>query len=379
MSQTAVVIGAGPAGLTAAHELCTRTSITPIVVEASGDIGGISKTVEHKGNRIDIGGHRFFSRSDEVMAWWNRVLPVQASEGVTFNLRYQGSQRELEGAAGADPDDADDVMLVRSRLSRIYYGRQFYDYPITLSWGTARNLGVRRMARMGWSYVAARLRPLPEVSLEEFYVNRFGRELYNTFFRDYTEKVWGTPCSQIAPSWGAQRVRGLSVSGTLKHAAKKLVRDARRRLGRRGGAADLAQKNTEVSLIEYFLYPKLGPGQLWQKVAREVAQAGGEVRLHQQVVGIDAEPGRVRGVRVRTPDGGEQTIEADYIVSTMPVQDLIASMSGVDVPDAVRDVASGLPYRDFITVGLLLDKLLLRNETGRGTPGGLVPDNWIYI
>ena len=220
--KTAIIIGAGPAGLTAAYELLKNTDIKPIVYEASNEIGGISKTVRYKGNRIDIGGHRFFSKSDTVMEWWANILPIEkTAASQDFTLKYQGKSRELKGGKGADPAKTDDVMLVRSRLSRIFYGEKFYNYPVTLEASTIKNLGTARIAKMGASYAKARIRPLPEKSLEEFYVNRFGRELYNTFFRDYTEKVWGVPCSEIAPDWGAQRVKGLSVSKAVTHAVKK--------------------------------------------------------------------------------------------------------------------------------------------------------------
>lgn len=209
MSKTAIIIGAGPAGLTAAFELLDRnTGVVPLVFEASDQMGGISRTATFKGNRIDIGGHRFFSKSDVVMDWWQRIMPLERTSGSSMTLKYRGKERDLAGDdAGVDPHATDDVMLVRSRMSRIYYTRKFFNYPVTLEWQTIRNLGFLRMAKIGFSYIWARIRPLKEVSLEEFYVNRFGRELYNTFFKSYTEKVWGVPVNEIEPDWGAQRVK----------------------------------------------------------------------------------------------------------------------------------------------------------------------------
>lgn len=371
--KTAIIIGAGPAGLTAAYELLKKTDIKPIVFEASDDIGGISKTVTYKGNRIDIGGHRFFSKSDRVMEWWNNILPIEkTSASEAFKLKYQGKERTLLGGSGADPNKTDDVMLVRSRLSRIYYGGRFYNYPVTLEPTTIKNLGPWRMTKMGLSYLIARLHPIKEKSLEDFYVNRFGRELYNTFFRDYTEKVWGVPCSEIAPDWGAQRVKGLSVSKAITHALKKQF--TRRKSG------DLSQKDTETSLIEYFLYPKLGPGHMWETVAKIVKQQGGEVTLHHVVTKVHIYQDKVTGVTVLdTKTGKSQKITGDYFFSTMPVKELIESMDGVKVPRKVMEIATKLPYRDFITVGLLMKRLKLKNETSRKTKGNIVPDNWIYI
>jgi len=370
--KTAIIIGAGPAGLTAAYELLNNTDIKPIVYEASNDIGGISKTVNYKGNRIDIGGHRFFSKSDTVMKWWNNILPIEKSDASkTFTLNYQGKSRKLKGGAGADPNKTDDIMLVRSRLSRIYYGGKFYNYPITLESTTIKNLGLLRLTKMGASYVKARLKSLPENSLEEFYVNRFGRELYNTFFRDYTEKVWGVPCSEIAPDWGAQRIKGLSVSKAITHALKSSLPKRK---------ADIEQKNVETSLIEYFLYPKYGPGQMWEIVTKIVSKKGGEVHKNKEIVKLQAKNNEIVAVDVRDRHTGKiEHIEGDYFISTMPVKDLINSIKGVKVPANVKTVADGLRYRDFITVGLLLKRLKIKNQTDNKTLNDIVPDNWIYI
>ncbi len=372
-SKTAIIIGAGPAGLTAAYELLHKTDIKPVVFEASNDIGGISKTINYKGNRIDIGGHRFFSKSDTVMEWWHNILPIERTDASkTFTLKYQGKTRELAGGDGADPNKTDDVMLVRSRLSRIYYDGKFFNYPVKLEPSTIKNLGVMRMTKMGLSYIKARLRPLKENSLEDFYVNRFGRELYNTFFRDYTEKVWGVPCSEIAPDWGAQRVKGLSVSKAIAHALKGVLR--------RGKSADLSQKGTETSLIEYFLYPKLGPGHMWETVAKIILKLGGEVHKNKTITKIHAAGERITGVTITdTKTGASEKITGDYFFSTMPVNELISSFDGVGVPKNVKEVAAGLPYRDFITVGLLMKGLKIKNETDHPTKNNVVPDNWIYI
>ena len=360
--KTAIIIGAGPAGLTAAYELVKNTDIKPLVFEASNDIGGISKTVNYKGNRIDIGGHRFFSKSDTVMKWWNEILPIEDTpESETFLLKYRGQQGTLQGGKGPNPDETDDVMLVRSRLSRIYYGRKFYDYPISLNKTTVTNLGPTKIMKIGTGYLATKFRKLDESNLEGFYINRFGKELYNTFFASYTEKLWGVPPKEIDSSWGAQRVKGLSVSKVLLNAVKPKTKN------------DISQKNVETSLIEAFLYPKLGPGHMWETVAKNVKEMGGEVSKNKVIVKIYAKKDKIVSVDILDTKTKKITnTKADYFFSTMPVNELIDQFTGVEVPKDVKRIAKGLPFRDFITVGILAKKLKTDNPDG-------VTDNWIYI
>ena len=238
--QRAVIIGAGPAGLTAAYELLTRTGIKPLVLEKDDCMGGISRTVNYKGNRMDIGGHRFFSKSQRVMDWWLKMLPLEdaASREQEPVIAYHGMTARASAptqagtprstAAGAAPTELapdDRVMLLRSRRSRIYYLRRFFDYPITLSVDTLRKLGVARTLRIGFSYIRSAVFPVKnERTLEQFLINRFGRELYRTFFQSYTEKVWGVPCNRIGAEWGAQRIKGLSITRTILHAVKEAFR-----------------------------------------------------------------------------------------------------------------------------------------------------------
>ena len=368
MQQTAIIIGAGPAGLTAAFELLERTGIVPIVLEAEDYVGGISRTANYKGNRIDIGGHRFFSKSDRVMEWWLDRMPMQQVEPGQATISYQRRSRDVATAGqGPDPETCDRVMLVRPRKSRIYFLRRFFDYPITLSLDTIKKLGLPRIVKIGFSYLRAALFPFrPEKNLEEFFINRFGRELYRTFFKSYTEKVWGERCSVISAEWGAQRVKGLSILGTLKHIFGKLFR-----------RRDVAQKNTETSLIEQFLYPKYGPGQRWETVSQEILARGGRIVHHQRVSKIQVEGERIAAVEAVDPRSGETTVyRGDWFFSTMPVKDLVRAMD-VAVPAEVREVSEGLIYRDFITVGLLLTELKVREESNQGQR--LIRDNWIYI
>jgi protoporphyrinogen oxidase len=367
--RTAIIIGAGPAGLTAAYELLTRSDIVPIVLEKSTYMGGISRTVEYKGNRIDIGGHRFFSKSDRVMNWWLQHMPL-ATNGTdpdTGNdvIHYQNQQHGL--IAGVPRSSGDETMLLRERRSRIYFLRKFFDYPIQLSGQTLRNLGLVRVVRIGISYVWNALFPPSRIeNLEQFFVSRFGGELYRTFFRSYTEKVWGVPCDQISAEWGAQRIKGLSITKTIAHYFRKLFK----------GKQDLRQKQVETSLIEQFMYPRLGPGQLWEIVARKVREMGGVIHTGFDVDGIRAGDDHVLSVRGTDSDGGCRSFEGDYFFSTMPVRELVHSLGEDSVPGKVREISDGLQYRDFVTVGLLVNKLVVKDPSN---PSTLIRDNWIYI
>lgn len=372
-ARTAVIIGAGPAGLTAAYELLTRSDIRPIVIEMSDHVGGISRTVNYRGNRIDLGGHRFFSKSDRVMNWWMQHLPLQetdavANAGAPLRVSYQGKSREVAGSGSADPDRQERVMLVRNRKSRIYFLRKFFDYPISLSADTISKLGLARTSAIGVSYMRRVLFPLKEQNnLEQFFINRFGDKLYRTFFKSYTEKVWGVPCTEIDAEWGAQRIKELSIWKSIKHFVKKS-------LSRK--PAGVAQKGTETSLIERFLYPKYGPGQMWEEVARKVKEMGGTIIMEQSVRQIEASGNRATAVVAADAQGNLSRHEADFVFSTMPIQQLVRSLQTA-VPASVREVSDGLMYRDFLTVGLLLDDLKIKEETGQGRK--LISDNWIYI
>ncbi len=363
--KTALIVGAGPAGLTAALEFLKQSGIKPIVIEATQEIGGISRTVRYKGNRMDIGGHRFFSKSDRVMQWWLEQMPVEnGADGAVIS--YHNQSRSIAGMpAGANGDL---VMLVRSRKSRIYFLRKFFDYPITLTKDTLSKLGTVRTVKIGLSYAASRLRRIqPEKSLEDFLINRFGRQLYLAFFKKYTEKVWGTSCREISAEWGAQRIKGLSLTSAVKHFLKTTLG------GRENG---LAQKTTETSLIERFLYPKFGPGQLWEHVAETIRQRGGEIHLGLKAVSIRTGGNRVLSLTAVDGEGRPHTFAADYFFSTMPIRELIQAIEhgATVVPDNVRQVSDGLIYRDFITIGLLVDRLSITEPDG-----GLLKDNWIYI
>jgi protoporphyrinogen oxidase len=333
------------------------TGIKPVLIESSRAVGGLSRTVCYKGNRMDIGGHRFFSKSDRVMRWWLDIMPLEAGSGEIDTLRYQGRQRELPSTvSSADPRTEDLVMLVRPRKSRIYFMRRFFDYPILLTSDTLKKMGLARTLRCGFSYLRSSLLPQrKESSLEDFLINRFGEQLYMMFYKSYTEKVWGVPCHEISAEWGAQRIKGLSLKGMMTNYLKKTFGPRR--------CDNITQKHTKTSLIEKFLYPKFGPGQLWEHVAELVVKAGGELHLGVVIDRVHLEGNKVVSVGGLNEAGERIGFPGDYFFSTMPVRDLIHAVSG-ELPKGVADVARGLPYRDFILVGLLVKKLAVTEEDG---------------
>ena len=257
-------------------------------------------------------------------------------------------------------------MLVRDRLSRILFDGKLFAYPLKIDVATAWKLGPFACALFGLSYIRARLSPIRPRNLEEFFINRFGRELYLTFFKSYTEKVWGIECKEISAEWGAQRIKGLSITKTITHILKKMLPKKR---------SDIAQKDVETSLIEQFLYPKYGPGQMWEEVAELVKQKGGEILMHWSVDEIRHDgQGQVTSVLAHNTQTGEtKEFGGDYFFSTMPVKELVADVKP-PAPPEIRQISDGLMYRDFITVGVLCDKIKLMEANGE-----LVKDNWIYI
>ena len=318
-----VIIGAGPAGLTAAYTLLKNSkNYEVIVLEEESQVGGISKTINYNGNRMDLGGHRFFTKDDEINDIWKEIL-----------LKKD--------------------FLERPRVSRIYYNKRFFDYPVNLSFKTIRNLGIKDTFVSGFSYIKSCFHKLPEENLENFYINRFGKKLYKIFFKDYTEKLWGIEPSKIDSSWGSQRVKGISIKAVLKDYFKRLFK--------------IKDKNKETSLIDKFNYPKYGPGMMYEEMAKKVIKLGGTIILNSKVVKIN----KTKKINSITyiKNKKEVNLKCDYLISSMPIKDLICSMNDVD--KKVYKIASNLVYRDFVTIGVVLDKMKVKN--------GIVPDTWIYV
>ncbi len=350
-----VIIGAGPAGLTAAYELQRQGCANVLILEEEEQAGGISKTINFNGWRMDIGGHRFFSKSKRILDWWNEILPMAGSPASDDKLLG----RSLPFAPnGPDPEEDDLVMLVRSRKSSIIFERHFYDYPLRPTMRLFSNLGLNRSMQIGLTAAKAKLFPRkPERHLEDYLVNHFGTELYATFFRDYTEKVWGRKCTEIDPSWGRQRIKGLSLLQALLQAFQRSKSD------------DIEQKSVNTSLINFFLYPKYGPGFLWERAAVLAQEAGAKIAYGWRVVSIHSDGSKVRAVTARNlKTGEEKDFATSAVFSTMPVKDLVAGLTS-QPPQKVIETAATLPYRDFITAGVLLRELGIRPPD----------DNWIYV
>lgn len=324
------IIGAGPAGLSAGYELL-KAGYSVTILESSSLVGGISRTEVHNGNHIDIGGHRFFSKSETVMQWWDSIMSMDDF------VRDNNALKE-------------NTLLLRNRLSRILYLRKLFSYPITLSKETVINLGLVRMSLIGISYIKSRLFPIKdEVSLEDFFINRFGTELYNTFFRDYTEKVWGVPCSEIGADWGRQRIKGLSIAKAIKNAL-------------------FSSKEIETSLIEQFWYPMFGPGYFWERVATLFQENGGTLLMEHQVSSINILGKTVMGITALDSEGKAHTFDCDHLISSAPISSLCSMIEGFN--PKIKALSSELLYRDFITIGILI------NKTSKDFA---LKDNWIYI
>ena len=358
-----IIIGAGPAGLTAGYELLKDqdNQYDVVILEEENQVGGISKTVRYNGNRMDIGGHRFFSKDENVMDFWKELMPIQGAP--SYDDKKLNREKPLV-KDGPDPEKEDKVMLVRDRVSRIYYLKKFFDYPVSLKLETFTNMGLIRTIKAGFSYLKSIFVKKKETSLENFYINRFGKVLYGMFFEKYTEKLWGRHPSVISADWGSQRIKGLSITAVIKDMFRKIFNPK--------------SNKVETSLIEQFWYPKYGPGQLWENLADEIEKNGGKILKQHSVQKINLKENKITSVEC-VCDGKIEVFEGDIFISSMPLKDLVEDMKEETVPEDIKNIATRLPYRDFMTVGLLLKKLDLKNKTKIKTLGNIVPDCWIYV
>ena len=354
-----VIIGGGPAGLTCAYQLLKKKKgLSVTIIEESDTVGGISKTVLYHGNRMDLGGHRFFTKNPDVLKLWLELLPLQGK--AAYDEKLLNIEREYPGVV--DPSKNDKVMLIRRRISRIFYHHKFFDYPVTLNGKTIHNMGFLTTIKCGFSYIYASIFHKKEDNLENFYINRFGKQLYEMFFKGYTTKLWGRTPSEIDASWGSQRVKGISIRKVISNYYKRLFH--------------IKDKNKETSLIEEFYYPKYGPGEYYEEMASQIEKMGGVILYNSRVVKIKKDNHTISEV-IYLKNGKRNSIRCDKVVSSMPMKDLMNSMN--QVPKEILNISNHLPYRDFITIGVLVPKLDLKNETKVKTIHGNIPDNWIYI
>ncbi len=358
--KTVVIIGAGPAGLTAAYKLLhEKEKFKIVVIERDAQPGGISKTVDYNGNRIDLGGHRFFSKDESINKMWKDILPMQSCP---ISAKIEFPQKKYYSGS-LDPNTYDYVMLERRRISRIFYNNKFFDYPVSINMNTLNKLGFLKSLNCGIGYAFSCIFKKKEDSLENFYINRFGKPLYELFFKEYTTKLWGVTPANLDASWGAQRVKKLSLSRILiEYISKKLNKN-------------FTTSNT--SLIEEFLYPKYGPGQLWERLAKLIEDNGVEIRYNTRCSKIYCKNDNVTSITIKK-DNLEEEIKCDYLISSMPIKELFNSFQH-EVPSEIYNTANTLPYRDFITIGILVDKLLIKNTTTHITINDIPPDCWIYV
>ncbi len=359
MKKKVVIIGAGPAGLSTAYELAKSDDFDITILELEKFVGGISRTAYYNGNRMDVGGHRFFTKVERVSDLWHDIMPLQGQPSIDDKVLNR-SIPLVEN--GPDPEKEDVVMLKRHRVSRIYFLKKFFDYPISMKPRTFANMGFGRTLKAGFGYLGSCIHKRKENSLEDFYINRFGKPLYQLFFESYTEKLWGVHPSKLSADWGAQRVKGLSLSKAFWNAITKPFRKK--------------NKKVETSLIEQFEYPKYGPGQLYTLLADSLVKKGVNIVYNSEVNKILLNKDHQIS-EVICKDG--KSYKADYFVSSMPIKDLFIALGTEVVNSEAYNTAVNLPYRDFITVGLLLDKLKIKNKTKIPTINDLVPDTWIYV
>lgn len=324
-----IIMGAGPAGLTAGYELLRNNpQLDVTILEKQNSIGGISKTVEFDGNLIDLGGHRYFTKNERVMEWWNKFLKIEVDDK---KIKSQ------------------DIMLMKSRKSSILYNGKYIEYPIKFNKHTISSLGIVNILKIMFSFFCVNILPPKGMSLEDFYVKRFGRKLYSMFFSDYTEKIWGKNPKEISSNWGNQRVQNFSISSIIKSLLKNKKTD------------------DERTMLNHFYYPLYGSGQLWKKVANEFCKLGGKIIVNADASVFELEDNKICSVTCK--DGREYN--GDVFISSMPVKDFVSGIK--NTPKRIYDISQRLQYREFVIVGLLIEKKGINKDKFS------TENDWIYI
>ncbi|MBE7707475.1 MAG: hypothetical protein E7Z88_02085 [Cyanobacteria bacterium SIG27] len=358
--QIALIIGAGPAGLAVAYELIVNNSnIKPIIIEKNSCVGGLSRTVYKDGSGVDIGGHRLHTNNEYIKKIWMKFLTVQNSPSIDDIIAKRDNKYPTNGK---NPELEDDVMLIRRRFSSIIYNSNFFPYPLKMSLETFKKLGFKTSFLAGLSYIKSMFFKHKENSLEDFMINRFGNVLYGIFFKDYTKKVWGKDPSELSSEWGHQRIRKLSLFKTVLNAILSQFK--------------FLKFKKETSLIDEFYYPKFGCSQLWDLMAKFIVENGGEIILNSQFEDFNCVDNKIIGVKYRNQYNLIDEILVNYVVSTIPIKDLI---KGLDAPYDIKQEALNLPYRDYILVSFYTNNFNLKNHTDYKTINNITPDCWIYL
>ncbi|MBQ4647196.1 MAG: FAD-dependent oxidoreductase [Candidatus Gastranaerophilales bacterium] len=358
--KTVAIVGAGPCGLAVAYELLQKDkNIKPIIIEKLGCVGGLSRTVYKDNLGVDIGGHRLHTNDEYIKSIWFKFLEVQNSPAIDDILANRDVKYPKNGK---NPNEEDDVMLVRKRFSSIIYNSKFFPYPLKFSLETFLNLGLKTSFKAGCSYIKSMIFKRKENNLEDFMVNRFGEVLYSIFFKDYTKKVWGLDASQLSCEWGHQRIRKLSLFKTILNSILSQFK--------------FIKFKKETSLIDEFYYPKYGCSQLWDLMAKYIIENGGEIILNSEFVDFNYHNDKILSLRYKTQDNEIKEIPAHFFVSTMPIKDLIV---GVDAPYDIKQEALSLPYRDYILASFYTKEFNLKNSTNYPTINNITPDCWIYL
>ncbi|MBQ8636155.1 FAD-dependent oxidoreductase [bacterium] len=356
----AIILGGGPAGLAAAYELIEKDSnIQPIIIEKLPCVGGISRTVYSGKLGVDIGGHRLHTHDKYIESIWLKFLSLQNAPSVDDIA----ANRKIDyPTIGKNPNESNDVMLIRNRFSSIIYNSKFFPYPLKIDFNNFKKLGILTSFKAGFSYLKSSIFKRKETNLEDFMVNRFGKVLYEIFFKDYTKKLWGVDASQLSNEWGDQRIRKLSLMKTVLNSFLSSFK--------------FLKFKKEKSLIDKFYYPKFGCSQLWDLMAEYIANKGGKIILNAEFVDFSCNLDNILSVKYKDSNGCVQEINADYVLSSIPISDLIKA---IDVPLNIKQNALNLPYRDYILVSMYSNELNLKNYTDYKTVNNVTPDNWIYL
>ncbi|MBQ7972615.1 MAG: FAD-dependent oxidoreductase, partial [Lachnospiraceae bacterium] len=350
-----IIIGAGPAGLAAGYELLKQSKDYNVtILEATNEIGGLARTVKYKNFYMDLGGHHYFSKEKRVMDWWEEIMPLQG-EPAFDDARCMRFVPTKEG--GPDPAYKNDVLLVRDRVAQVYRDGKYYDYPITMNMSTLRNMGIGSTLKAGISFVGSSVARRKENSLENFYINKYGKQIYSMFFENYTQKLWGRHPNEIDGSWGAQKLKGLTVTSEDKDSSKK------------NGKKTSGYENP-------YYYPKYGSGQMWECVAAKIEEMGGKIHKNCKVVKVNTEGSRVTSL-VGVIDGESIEVYGDEFISTMPMKDMVCGMN--NVPENIKGIAEKLPYRELVYVGIQVPSLNIKKPPHSKSLGELTPDTWICI